>query len=80
MKEEMDYLAHQRLLKDRSMRRKRERRQQEHPLPTARKPLLPHTLPMPPMAHMPQKDRIDPSTGKPHLGDEGFDMMAYMKR
>ena len=79
MKEEMDYLAHQRRLKDRSMRRKRERQQQDHPLPTAHKPLLPHSLPMPPKAH-PQKDRIDPITGKPHLGDEGFDMIAYMKR
>ena len=66
MKEEMDYLAHQRLLKDRSMRRRRERQQ-------------PKGLPALPPAVPSKKDKVDPATGKP-VESEQFDMMGYMKR
>ena len=74
MKEEMDYLAHQRLLKDRSMRRKMEKMQHDkemqHPgmLPTQ-----PHFKPP-----VPKRDQVDPVTGQPLL--DGDDMMTYMKK
>ena len=64
MKEEMDYLAHQRQLKDRKMRQKK---QHDHPLPKAK---IPPVLPQ-----VPLKDKVDPITGAPL---EEFDMMAYM--
>ena len=68
MKEEMDYLAHQRLLKDKSMRRKRVPKT----LPTAKKP------PMRKKPPVPTKGKTDPVTGEPTLED--FDMVGYMKR
>ncbi len=76
MKEEMDYLAHQRALKDRSMRRKKQKRQP--PIPKA--PRLPPMQHGPPVLPVPAKDKIDPITGEPLLEGEQFDMMAYMKK
>jgi len=73
MKEEMDYLAHQRFLKDKSMRRKKQKEQPVMPKkPMQHKPVVPPVTP--------QKDRIDPITGEPLLDDEVFDMMTYMKK
>lgn len=69
----MDYLAHQRMLKDRSMRRKREKEKQ------GKNPQVPPTKMIPPLHPKPTPK---PKRGgrDPPVEDEKFDMMAYMKK
>ena len=60
MQEQMDFLAHQRMLKDRSMRRKREKQN----------PKVPPMAPLKGKPVLPSKDKVDPVTKKPILDGE----------